>query len=599
MTRGDEGGSSADPAEAAPVASPLHLAARATTGHRRALAVVGIVALVGGFTEAGVLVLIARLAFALASGDTQLHLSLGPLGTADIAVPVLIGIAAALVLIRVGLQVFQISLMTRANTAVLAGVRSRLLRLYVGASWALQSEQRSGRLQELATTYAGAVSGTVASLTQAMVASFSLLAFLVTAVFVNVIAAIVVTAVGAGVALILRPMRHLIRRLAGRAADANLAFATEVTELSANLQEVRVFNVEEVVLDRIEERIDESSRLGQRAAFVSGLAPTLYQGLALLLIVGAVGAVYASGATRLASFGGIILIMIRSLSYGQQLQSNYQNLHASAPYFEMLADEESRYLTAAVTRSGDPIEHVGPVTFDDVWYEYQPGRPVLKGVSLQLQVGEIVGIIGPSGSGKSTLVQLLLRLREPTGGRVLAGGRDVRELSLDDWYDRVSFVPQDARLFAGSIADNIRFFRNDLGDDAVERSAKLANLHDEIMAMPEGYDTPVGERGGHLSGGQQQRLSIARALAEEPDVLVLDEPTSSLDVRSEALIRETLKGLAERTTVVVIAHRLSTLDVCDRIMVVYEGSIQGFDTPDRLEATDPFYREALQLSGLR
>jgi ABC-type multidrug transport system fused ATPase/permease subunit len=163
----------------------------------------------------------------------------------------------------------------------------------------------------------------------------------------------------------------------------------------------------------------------------------------------------------------------------------------------------------------------------------------------------------------------------------------------------VSFVPQDARFFAGSVADNIRFFRADLDDHAVHRAAKLANLYDEIMAMPDGFETPIGERGGRLSGGQRQRLSIARALAEEPDILVLDEPTSSLDVRSEALIRESLSGLAERTSVLIIAHRLSTLEMCDRIMVVYDGEIQGFDTPGRLERDNPFYREALRLSGLR
>jgi ABC-type multidrug transport system fused ATPase/permease subunit len=149
------------------------------------------------------------------------------------------------------------------------------------------------------------------------------------------------------------------------------------------------------------------------------------------------------------------------------------------------------------------------------------------------------------------------------------------------------------------VAENIRFYRDDIDDAAVERAAKLANLHEEITALADGYDTSVGERGSELSGGQRQRLSIARALAEEPDVLVLDEPTSSLDVRSEMLIRETLAGLAPRTTIFVIAHRLSTLEACDRIMVVHGGELQGFDAPDRLEAANPFYREALKLSGMR
>ena len=224
---------------------------------------------------------------------------------------------------------------------------------------------------------------------------------------------------------------------------------------------------------------------------------------------------------------------------------------------------------------------------------------MLRDVSFELHRGETVGIVGPSGSGKSTLVQLMLRLREPSQGHIQVDGRQVGTLSLDAWYQRVSFVPQEPRFFAGTVADNIRFFRDGIDDAAVRRAAKLANLEDEIESWPLHYDTPVGERGGQLSGGQRQRLSIARALAKEPDVLVLDEPTSALDVRSESLIRETLRGLGSDTTVVVIAHRLSTLDVCDRIMVVKDGWIEGFDAPDRLEATDPFYRESLRLSGLR
>jgi ABC-type multidrug transport system fused ATPase/permease subunit len=234
-----------------------------------------------------------------------------------------------------------------------------------------------------------------------------------------------------------------------------------------------------------------------------------------------------------------------------------------------------------------------------VSFEYVTGRPVLRNVSFELHPGEVVGIIGPSGSGKSTLVQILLRLRVPTEGAFLVNGRDARELDIDDWYSRIAFVPQDAHLFAGTIADNIRFFRDIVDAGAIEHAAKLANLHDEIVSWPDGYDTPVGERGGQLSGGQRQRLCIARALVGDPDVLVLDEPTSSLDVKSEALVRQTLDELGHDTTVLVVAHRLSTLSICDRIMVVRDGVLQGFAEPARLEAEDSFYQEALQLSGLR
>ena len=168
-----------------------------------------------------------------------------------------------------------------------------------------------------------------------------------------------------------------------------------------------------------------------------------------------------------------------------------------------------------------------------------------------------------------------------------------------EWARCVTFVPQEPHLIVGSIEDNIRFLRDDVTRADVEQAARLAQLHDEIVAFPEAYDRPVGEAGGHLSGGQRQRLTIARALVEQPEVLILDEPTSALDVRTEHLIRETLLGLKGRVTVLVIAHRLSTLDICDRIMVIQDGRLVGFDTPARLEQSSEFYREALSLSRLR
>jgi ABC-type multidrug transport system fused ATPase/permease subunit len=244
------------------------------------------------------------------------------------------------------------------------------------------------------------------------------------------------------------------------------------------------------------------------------------------------------------------------------------------------------------------VGRVGVVTFDDVGFAYQPGRPVLHDLSFEAQRGEVIGIVGPSGAGKSTLVQLLLRLRAPTSGRVLADGRDLRSLALSGWYQRVSFVPQEPRLYSGSVGENIRFFRDVTAVDIV-RAAKLANIHDEIRSWPDGYATSVGERGGELSLGQRQRLCIARSLVGYPDVIVLDEPTSSLDPRSEALVREALATLAPNVTLFIIAHRLSTLDTCDRIMVLQAGRLQGFDEPHHLEDSSPFYREALRLSGLK
>jgi ATP-binding cassette subfamily B protein len=234
-----------------------------------------------------------------------------------------------------------------------------------------------------------------------------------------------------------------------------------------------------------------------------------------------------------------------------------------------------------------------------VSFAYTQSEAVLRDISFTIMPHEIVGIVGPSGAGKSTLVQLLLGLRDPDEGHVRAGGRDLSTLDRAEWARKVTFVPQAAHLIAGTITENIGFLRDDVSQEDVERAAHLAHLHDDIAGFPEGYDRQVGKHGGHLSGGQQQRLCIARALVEHPDVLILDEPTSALDVRSEHLIRSTLLGLKDRMTVIVIAHRLSTLTICDRIMVINDGELKDFDTPFHLERSSEFYREALTLSGMR
>ena len=588
MTGSDEG-----------LRATLRLAGYFVEGNRRSLAVVIAAAILSGFAEAIVLVVIARLAFALANQHDDVTLSLGPVGNVSIAMELLLLIAVGLVLLKIALQVAGATVSSRLGARVTRKFRTRLTRSYLSASWALQSDERSGRLQEMVGAYVSAAASAVSQLANGLVALASLTAFLITAFAVNVLAAITIGVVAVGLALLLRPVRFATRRASRRAAQANLEVATAVSEVADHALEVRVFGAEGAVAGRMEQGIQQAAQLEARKAFLTSIAPVVYQGVALLLIVVVVAVLYSASVTELGAVGGVVLIMLRSLSYGQGLQTSYQALHSAAAPLEVLQGELDRYSAAALDRGGDSLDQIGDLSFEAVSFEYKPGVEVLRDISFKIGRGEIIGIVGPSGSGKSTLVQLVLRVREPSSGRLYVDGKDARTVALGDWYDRVSFVPQDAALFAGSIADNIRFYRDDVDEASIERAAKLANLHDEVVAWASAYDTPVGERGRQLSGGQRQRLCIARALAEDPDVVVFDESTSSLDVRSETLVRETMAALAPRATVFVIAHRLSTLTICDRIMVLRGGQLEGFDTPERLEQTDPFYREALELSGLR
>jgi ABC-type multidrug transport system fused ATPase/permease subunit len=219
-------------------------------------------------------------------------------------------------------------------------------------------------------------------------------------------------------------------------------------------------------------------------------------------------------------------------------------------------------------------------------------------VSATLHRGEIIGIVGPSGSGKSTLSQLLLRLRQPTRGAIVVDGVSAEEFTLASWYKLVSLVPQDPLLFHASVAENIAFLDTSIPREDIVEAATAAGMHEVIESLDRGYDTPIGPAFRDLSGGQIQRIGIARALLRKPKVLVLDEPTSALDVHSEGVIQSSLEALKGRVLVIVIAHRLSTLSICDRIMVLRQGRVETIGTLEDVSVRSDFFRRALDAGTL-
>ena len=228
----------------------------------------------------------------------------------------------------------------------------------------------------------------------------------------------------------------------------------------------------------------------------------------------------------------------------------------------------------------------GAVEFDQVTFGYDERRPVLRDVSFKVAAGEMIGLVGPSGAGKSTTVNLICRFYDATGGRVLVDGHDVRDVQLATLRSQIGIVLQEPFLFHGTIAENIAYGNPDAGFEEVLRAAKAANAHDFILRFPDGYDTMVGERGTRLSGGERQRISIARAVLKNPRILILDEATSSVDTETEALIQEAIDRLVHGRTTFAIAHRLSTLQHANRLLVLEKGQLVECGTHQELLANE-------------
>jgi subfamily B ATP-binding cassette protein MsbA len=215
----------------------------------------------------------------------------------------------------------------------------------------------------------------------------------------------------------------------------------------------------------------------------------------------------------------------------------------------------------------------GHVRAESVSFAYDPRQPVLVDVSFEAKPGQIVAIVGPTGSGKSTVINLLHRFYDPTAGRITMDGHDLREVRLDSLYRQIALVPQETILFGGTIRDNIRYGRESAPESEIIAASRAAHAHDFIVGFPDQYDTVVGEKGINLSGGQRQRIAIARAILKDPRVLLLDEATSALDTESERLVQEALERLMVNRTTFVVAHRLSTIQRADRILVLNKGRL--------------------------
>jgi ATP-binding cassette subfamily B multidrug efflux pump len=357
---------------------------------------------------------------------------------------------------------------------------------------------------------------------------------------------------------------------------------------------VKAYAREEAAIAQFGETNQRMRRVSTRAEILVGtMGPltNLVNNIGFALVAGAGGWMAVEGLATvgaIASFINYARQFARPLNQITGLYNTIQSAIAGAERVFEVMDEVPELQDAP---DAHPLTRVrGDVVFDDVSFAYKEDVPVLKHVSLHAEPGQTIALVGPTGAGKTTIVNLLTRFYDIDSGSIRIDGIDIRQVRMDDLRRQLGIVLQDTYLFADTVMENIRYGRLDATDEEVIAAAKLANAHVFVHRLPQGYETPLSERGSNLSLGQRQLLAIARAVLADPGILVLDEATSSVDTRTEKQIQEAMLRLMEGRTSFVIAHRLSTIREADKILVINDGQIVERGTHEQLLAARGFYQ---------
>lgn len=537
---------------------------------RRSILRIAMSSFVAGLVDGLLVILVVRMA--LEAADLKVNAVRLPLVGMKLADSAAIAVTIALALAAVLLHLLTTANATRFSAEVLAAARRRAYLAHIRARWAHQQGERQGSLQET-VTMAQTVADSALALADLINAALMVVTILAIGLLISAVSVAVIAAFAVAVTLALRPLGRRVRRESRRSREAIIRLAEELGEVSTVSRELRAFGVYDSVADRLDEFNAAAAHATRRSQFLVRYLWMLHSDVVVMFLVVAVSVIYGSRTSQFVGISTVALLVARALGSANQLQQSRNRLDDFGPTVEAYDERVSALEAEAVQFGDEQLQSMERLRLEDVSHEYVAGVPVLRSVDLEVRRGESVGLIGPSGAGKTTISEIIARLRAPTSGSVTVDGRPVDEFTEASWAGKVALVPQEPHLIEGTVRENIRFRRDWIDDETIVAAARAAHVLHEIERLPDGFDTMLGPRGVGVSVGQKQRLAIARALADRPSLLVLDEPTSALDPRSERKLRETLDELHGSIALVMVTHRMSTVDVCDRLVVVDGGRI--------------------------
>lgn len=461
--------------------------------------------------------------------------------------------------------------------------RSNLFYATFNGTWPHLSKQKIGYLDQLLTNDVRNVSSLLIYISTFALSIAMLISYLLVAINISPIITLLAFIVGLSIFFIFKRFYYQNKLVSRKAENLYKQLAHYANESIIGAKTIKALAVERAIVEKGRRLSDELKELNIRAALIRIFTNVLIQPLGLIFAIAVFVFLYKWTLFNFASFVVIVYAINKIFLQIELLQTHIHCTISLFPYLmNIVKYQEEIAGKKELFGGGKNFNFEQVLEFKNVNFSYNDNKDELTGVSFAIKKGEFVGLIGPSGAGKTTLVDLSLRLLKPKSGQIFLDGLDIEEINLKEWRDKIGYVAQDSFLTNDTIENNIKFYNDNIKHEDVVAAAKMANICDFIEDLPHGFSTAVGERGLSLSGGQRQRIALARVLARKPQILILDEATSSLDNESEAAIHGAIENLRGEVTVLIIAHRLTTVLSSDRLLVLEKGKIIEEGKPDDL-----------------
>jgi len=458
------------------------------------------------------------------------------------------------------------------------------------ARWPFLLDQKLGHLDTILTTNIQN-SGLLLQYLGNLIMVFSgLIMYAIVAINISLTITLLTLAFGCLLLIFFKPLLSMTKSVAREKEKLNKYSSHFINENILGLKTVKSLFAESRVMKEAQKNFRNLKELTIRSAIYGIFSDSLIQPIGMIFVCAIFAVAYKIPGFNFAALAAILYLIQRMFTYVQQLQSSLNSMSWAAPYLEgVLKYEKEAENNLEKNIDSNPFIFKDRLDFKNVGFSYSNNRQILKNVNFSIKKGEMIGIIGGSGVGKTTIVDLILRFFDTQKGEILIDGVNIKEIGLANWRQNIGYVSQDVFIKNDTVYENIRFYDETISDKDVEEAAKSANIYDFIQSCPKKFLAIVGERGVLLSAGQRQRIVIARILARKPKILVFDEATSALDNESEAQIQEVIETLKNKVTVLLIAHRLSTVMNCTNLLVLQDGEIKEQGSPKELLADKNSY----------